>query len=186
MGRPPLPVGTFGKIGFLLLPSGEVQARARFRDFDGRTRLVSKTGATRASAERALKTELAARRGPGGAGVITASSRVSALVEAWMDADHGWSTGTERTYRSVIRTSVLPAFGQLTLQEGTPRRGGRALTANARTRGGGGRPGTHRNRTYRRARCCQDRPGVPVRHVLPGHRRRRHRRQPRARRHRPD
>src|SRR3954454_259848 len=81
MGRPPLPVGTFGKIGFLLLPSSEVQARARFRDFDGRTRLVSKTGATRAAAERALKTELAARRGPGGAGATTASSRVSALVE---------------------------------------------------------------------------------------------------------
>ncbi len=42
MGRPPLPVGTFGKIGFVQLPSGEVQARARFRDFDGHTRLVSK------------------------------------------------------------------------------------------------------------------------------------------------
>src|SRR3954453_1151244 len=137
MGRPPLPVGTFGKVGFLLLPSGEVQARARFRDFDGRTRLVSKTGVSRAAAERALKTELAARRGPGGAGVITASSRVSALVEAWLAADHGWSTGTERTYRSVIHTSVLPAFGQLTLQEVTPGRVGRALTAIAKTSGPG-------------------------------------------------
>jgi hypothetical protein len=37
-------------------------------------------------------------------------------MEAWLAADHGWSIGTERTYRSVIRTSVLPAFGQLTLQ----------------------------------------------------------------------
>ncbi|GAA4740572.1 site-specific integrase [Modestobacter marinus] len=130
-------MGTFGRIGFLLLSSGEVQARARFRDFDGRTRLVSKTGTTRAAAERALKTELAARRGPGGAGVITASSRVSALVEAWLAADHGWSTGTERTYRSVIRTSVLPAFGQLTLQEVTPGRVGRALTAIAKASGPG-------------------------------------------------
>src|SRR3954451_9815896 len=133
MGRPPLPVGTFGKIGFLLLSSGEIQARARFRDFDGHTRLVSKTGATRAAAERSLKTELAARRGPGGAGVVTASSRVSVLIEAWLAADHGWSTGTERTYRSVIRTSVLPAFGQLTLQEVTPGRVGRALTAIAKS-----------------------------------------------------
>jgi len=137
MGRPPLPAGTFGKIGFLLLPSGEIQARARFRDFDGRTRLVSKTGASRAAAERALKTELAARRGPGGAGVITASSRVSALVEAWLATDHGWSTGTERTYRSVVRTSLLPAFGQLTLREVTPGRVGRALTAIAKTSGPG-------------------------------------------------
>ena len=40
MGRPPLPVGTFGKIGFIEQSSGEIQARARFRDYDGRTRLV--------------------------------------------------------------------------------------------------------------------------------------------------
>jgi hypothetical protein len=38
MGRPPRPVGTFGKIGFVEQPSGDVQARTRFRDFDGRTR----------------------------------------------------------------------------------------------------------------------------------------------------
>lgn len=137
MGRPPLPVGTFGKVGFLRLPNGEIQARARFRDFDGRTRLVSRAGASRAAAERALKTELAARRGPGGAGVLTASSRMSALVEAWLAADHGWSIGTERTYRSVVRTSVLPAFGQLTLQEVTPGRVSRALTAIAKTSGPG-------------------------------------------------
>ena len=60
MGRPPLPVGTFGNIGFLLLPSGEVQARARFRDFDGYTRLCPRPvpPAPRPSG-RALKTETA-------------------------------------------------------------------------------------------------------------------------------
>ena len=31
MGRPPLPVGTFGKIGFVEQSSGEIQARARFQ-----------------------------------------------------------------------------------------------------------------------------------------------------------
>ncbi len=97
-----------------------MQARARCRNLKGYTRLVPKTGATRTAAERALKTELAARPRPGGAGVITASSRVSALVEAWLAANHAWSTGSERTYRLVIRTSVMPAFGQLTSQEVTP------------------------------------------------------------------
>jgi hypothetical protein len=58
-------------------------------------------------------------------------------VEAWLAADHGWSTGTERTYRSVIRTSILPAFGQLTLQEVTPGRISQALTAIAKTSGPG-------------------------------------------------
>src|SRR3954454_19296114 len=127
MGRPPLPVGTFGKIGFLLLSSGEVQARARFRDFDGRTRLVSKTGASRAAAERALKTELTVRRAPGGTGALPAGTRVSALADAWLAADHGWSTGTERTYRSTVRAQVVPAVGRLYLREVTPGTISRAL-----------------------------------------------------------
>ncbi|WP_225232271.1 site-specific integrase [Klenkia terrae] len=137
MGRPPLPVGTFGTIGFFPTAGGEVQARARFRDFDGRTRLVSKTGRSKAAAERALKTELTTRRGPHGTGLLTASSRVTALVDAWLATDHGWSTGTERTYRSIIRTSVLPALGELCLREVTPGRVARAITAIAGTSGPG-------------------------------------------------
>jgi integrase len=137
MGRPPLPVGTFGRIGFLRMPSGEIQARARFRDFDGRTRLVSKTGASRAAAERALKAELTVRRGPGGAGALTGGSRVSALVDAWLAADHGWSIGTERTYRSVVRTCVVPAFGERCLREVTPGRVSRALVSIAKSSGPG-------------------------------------------------
>jgi hypothetical protein len=40
MGRPPLAVGTFGKIDFLalVLARKRVRARASFRDFDGRRR----------------------------------------------------------------------------------------------------------------------------------------------------
>jgi hypothetical protein len=44
VGRPPLPVGTFGKVPCIAQPSGEIQARARYRDYDGRSRLVSKIG----------------------------------------------------------------------------------------------------------------------------------------------
>lgn len=62
MGRPPLPVGTFDKIGFVEQANGDVQPRSRFRDLDGRTRLVSKTGRSRAAAERALKAELTHRQ----------------------------------------------------------------------------------------------------------------------------
>lgn len=137
MGRPPLPVGTFGKVGFFPTAGGEIQARARFRDFDGRTRLVSKTGRSRAAAERALKTELTTRRGPHGTGLLTGASRVTALVDAWLTTDHGWSTGTERTYRSIIKTSVLPAFGELCLREVTPGRVARALTAISMSSGPG-------------------------------------------------
>jgi hypothetical protein len=44
VGRPPLPIGTAGKTLFLSMRNGQIQARAKFRDFDGRIRLVSKTG----------------------------------------------------------------------------------------------------------------------------------------------
>jgi hypothetical protein len=35
VGRPPLPVGTYGKIHYIRMEPGQVQARTRFRDFDG-------------------------------------------------------------------------------------------------------------------------------------------------------
>src|SRR4051794_41768495 len=113
MGRPPRPVGTFGKIGFLLLPSGEVQARARSRDWDGEVRLVSKTGASRAAAERALKTELTVRRAPGGTGALTAGARVSALADAWLAVDHGRASGTQGHHPSNLRAPGHPAPGGL-------------------------------------------------------------------------
>ena len=58
MGRPPLPVGTFGQIHFLRLSERRVAARAWFRDLDGRRRLVTRTGHTRAQAERRLREAL--------------------------------------------------------------------------------------------------------------------------------
>jgi integrase len=137
MGRPPLPLGTYGRVLYRDLPSGQIQARVKFRDYDGRVRLVSKSGPSRAAAERALKTELADRRAPGGAGAITADTRMAVLADAWLDADHDWSTGTERTYRSVIRKQVKPALGQLCLREVTPGVVSRALSAIAKSSGPG-------------------------------------------------
>jgi hypothetical protein len=66
VARPPLPLGTYGRVLFLDLPGGRVQVRAKFRDYDGRVRLVSRVGRSRADAERALKAELARRQAPGG------------------------------------------------------------------------------------------------------------------------
>jgi integrase len=135
MGRPPLPVGTFGRIGFVEQSSGEIQARARFRDYDGRTRLVSKIGPSRAAAERALKKELASRQAPMTDGAVSSSMRLSTLAEIWLDAPHGWSTGTERTYRSVVKNQVGPALGQLCIREVTPGVVSRALAAIAKADG---------------------------------------------------
>jgi integrase len=137
VGRPPLPLGTYGRVLFLAMPNGRVQARAKFRDYDGRVRLVSKVGSSRAAAERALKAELTDRQGPGGVGALTAATRMSALADTWLEADHGWSTGTMRTYRSVVRKQIQPAFGQLCIREVTPGVVGRALSAIAKSSGPG-------------------------------------------------
>ena len=137
MGRPPLPLGTAGKILFVTKADGRIQARAKFRDFDGRVRLVAKHGPTRAAAERALKAELAQRQAPGGSGAILSSTRVAELAEAWLAAPHGWSTGTERTYRSVVRNQIVPALGGLRLREVTAGVVTRALRAIAERHGAG-------------------------------------------------
>ncbi|TFV79430.1 site-specific integrase [Blastococcus sp. CT_GayMR19] len=137
MGRPPLPLGTYGKVLFFAQPSGQVKARAKFRDFDGRVRLVSKVGPSRAAAERALKAEFTRRQAPGGVGAITAATRMVTLAEVWIEADHGWSTGTQRTYRSVVNKQVKPAFGQLCIREVTAGMVSRALSAIAKSSGPG-------------------------------------------------
>jgi integrase len=137
LGRPPLPLGTSGKVLFATLPNGRVRARVKFRDYDGRVRLVSKVGASRAAAERALKAELTSRQAPGGVGAITSATRMATLADAWMEADHGWSTGTRRTYGSVINKQVKPAFGQLCIREVTPGVVSRALAAIAKSSGPG-------------------------------------------------
>jgi integrase len=135
VGRPPLAPGTFGKVLFLDHASGKVQARAIFRDYDGRTRLVSKLGKTRAAAERALKAELANRQAPAGSGVIGSTTRVDTLADVWLAGGHDWSSGTRRTYDSIVRNQVKPALGGLRIQEVSPGVISRALKAIAERSG---------------------------------------------------
>lgn len=118
MGRPPLPLGTFGKILFLRGAGGRVEARAKFRDFDGRVRLVSRVGPTRAAAERLLKAELTRRQAPASGGAIARTTCVSDLADAWLAASKR-SITTDRLYRTVVAKHVKPALGQLRVQEVT-------------------------------------------------------------------
>ena len=61
MGRPRTPIGTFGELEFTTLENGKVQARTRYRDWDGKLRRVQATARTQRSAEFALKAKLAER-----------------------------------------------------------------------------------------------------------------------------
>lgn len=137
MGRPPLLVGTFGKVSFMRRDNGTIQARAKYRDYDGRVRLVSKSGSSRAAAERSLKEELTHRQTPASSGATSSGTRVDELADVWLAFPHGWSTGTQRTYQSAVRSQIRPALGALRIAEVSPGVISRALTAMAARSGPG-------------------------------------------------
>lgn len=117
--------GTQGTFTYFELPNGKVKARVRFRDYDGTTRLVSRTGSSQPNAQRALKRALTTRRGAGGTD-ISHRTRIDALADAWLAAPHTWSPGTARTYGYIIER-VKASLGGLRIEEATPAAIGRAL-----------------------------------------------------------
>lgn len=135
MGRPPLPVGTFGKIDFLVLGKDRVRARASFRDYDGHRRLVTRFGSTRAHAERRLRESLR-DRGTGDDPVASATRRVSEVAALWLaevdDSDLAW--GTKRLYRFAAKSYVVPGLGELRLREVVHRRSPHPRTSARRRR----------------------------------------------------
>jgi integrase len=119
MGRPPLAVGTHGKIGFTVDtgPPLRVRARTHFRDFDGVTRQVTKFGASKAAAERALKLAIRDRNAPGQS-EITGETRISVLGQRWLeDLPADRSTNTRQTYAYALDSYVLPGLGALRVRE---------------------------------------------------------------------
>ena len=97
MGRPPLPVGTFGQVHFLRLDKHRVAARTYFRNLDGHRRLVTRYGQTRARAEGRLR-EAMRDRGTGTAPPIPAHSRFGGMAAPWLaDVDGSeLAAGTKR------------------------------------------------------------------------------------------
>jgi hypothetical protein len=61
MSRPRIPIGGYGEITSIARGKGKVEARTRFRDWDGRARLVQATASSRPAAEVALKKRLTQR-----------------------------------------------------------------------------------------------------------------------------
>lgn len=121
MGRPPLPLGTHGKIGFSVHdgPRPRIRARTYFRDLDGVVRQVTKYGPSKAAAERALKLTLRDRIMPGQSD-ITAETRVEPLARRWLeDLPADRSASTRQMYTYVVGNYVIPALGALRVREVT-------------------------------------------------------------------
>jgi integrase len=129
MARPELPIGTWGKIRVEKLGPNRFRARARFRDYDGRTRDVEATGTTGPAAVTALKIKLRDRAAPND-DEITRETRVSTLGESWIDeitAEERLSMQTIQRYEATLRNAILPALGKLRVREATVGRLGRFL-----------------------------------------------------------
>ncbi|WP_308465312.1 hypothetical protein [Rathayibacter soli] len=121
MSRPRLPIGTFGEFTYRTLPSGHILARARYRDWDGLTRQVQASAATRTSAELLLKEKLSLRAVyQPGTSDLTADSSFKELADYWLadvELNPDLAESTRNLYRWNMAHLVLPHFANLTLRE---------------------------------------------------------------------
>ncbi|WP_433615302.1 tyrosine-type recombinase/integrase [Dactylosporangium sp. CA-139114] len=121
MARPPLPIGTWGAIRTEKLGLNRFCARARFRDYDGKTRDVEATGTTGPAAIRALKEKLRDRVTPND-DEITRETRIDTLADLWLEqmvAEEQVVPQTLNTYTSSLRSKIRPALGDLRIREAT-------------------------------------------------------------------
>lgn len=119
MARPPLPLGTWGDINRVQIGPGRYVARARFRDYDGVTRIVERSGTSGARAENALKEALRDRaRLP--SEEITPETRLTRVCDDWLtDLDRrDLADGTKDLYRRNM-PHIRRALGNLQLREVT-------------------------------------------------------------------
>lgn len=123
MPRPPLPVGTHGKITTYEVSPGRFRARSRYRHYDGKIYPIERYGASRAHAERRLKEGVRDWVAPVAAGEFSPNSRFRDLAVAWLaeferDADRGFNSwGSVDTYRNRLVRIVLPEIGDLRARE---------------------------------------------------------------------
>jgi integrase len=122
MARPPLPLGTYGKIK-TWQENGAWLARVKFRDFDGTVRPVKRSGTTKAAAIRKLKEALADRQRPVKQAEITPHTTMETVAKLWLAeieaaVDAGTkSPGTLDTYQSIYHRHVEPALKALRVRE---------------------------------------------------------------------
>lgn len=121
MSRPPLPLGTWGKITRNEIQPGRWRARARYRDLDGVTRRFERYGPTGAAAERALTEALRDRRRQAGGDLLTAESTIEQLLDQWHEhADDGnRRPQTLAAYKRTIDKHLRPGIGQIRIREAT-------------------------------------------------------------------
>jgi hypothetical protein len=103
MPRPPLPLGTWGRIQRRPTSGHRWLARALFRDLDGVSRHVEAHGATGTAAERNLMTKLVDRTHGFGGG-INSRTTIGALGAFWIEQLQSEGRLGEATLQQYTRT----------------------------------------------------------------------------------
>lgn len=116
MARPPLPLGTNGRIRLYRTTVG-YRARTMVRDYDGRTRQLERNGPTKAAAEAALKIAVRDRGHVGDFAEITPDSRVKDIGESWYAALRDIAPTTKQAYRDRLDRQIIPGLGALRIRE---------------------------------------------------------------------
>jgi integrase len=119
MARPELPIGTCGNIRTEQLSPNRHRARARFRDYDGKTRDIEATAITGPAAIRALKVKLRDRATPND-DEINRETHVNILADRWLDeitTEERLRPQTIHRYTTSLRTAIRPALGNLRIRE---------------------------------------------------------------------
>lgn len=117
VGRPALPVGTFGKITV----SGTRQpykARTRLRDKTGTIRYVARFGQTKTAAENALKSALSDYQLDDG---LSRTTRINDLADEWLEdvKTSNRADSTKEHYEYAVDRYVRPKLGNLRIAEAT-------------------------------------------------------------------
>jgi integrase len=122
MGRPPLGLGTYGKIDVKQVAPKTWQARCKFRQRNGKIVRPAARGSSETAATNALKARLVDWTASAKKGDVTRDTFFRDVAELYMaDLEYkvkqdGRSPNTLRTYRSAVKV-IVPYIGELRMWE---------------------------------------------------------------------
>ncbi|SEP46460.1 site-specific integrase [Amycolatopsis saalfeldensis] len=147
MPRPPMPLGTWGKVRTYARKTGGHRATALYKDYDGVARPVERAGASAAKATNALLEALRDRSRATGDAEITAETKVSVVAEMYFEelAKSDKATRTKQDYKYSWNGYLKRPLANLTVrQAGKVSMANRVLTS-IRDKNGSGAAKTARS-----------------------------------------
>lgn len=119
MGRPPLPLGTWGKIRAYQIGPKTWRAIASYKDYDGVTRPVERVGETKARAVNNLLEALRDRARKSNDGEIKPETKLFVAADMWLKAidDSDKASRTKEEYRRTWDRYLASSVGQLRVHQ---------------------------------------------------------------------